>query len=157
MNRLLVLAILCATALTFAACSKGSNATTTQTASTLSSSSPAPGGVLAQAAGPSSGASVYSTNCITCHQATGQGSPGMYPPLAENPVVTGDPARVIHIVKYGLTGPIKVKGNAFNGQMPAWGSQLSNAQIAAAVTYVRSSWGNKASRVTTAQVAAVTK
>ncbi len=102
----------------------------------------------------SAGASVYQTNCSSCHGADGQGMPSAFPPLAGNPVVTGDPAKVIKIVKSGLTGKITVKGHVFNGQMPAWGTRLSAADIAAAITYVRSTWGNSASAVTESQVSA---
>jgi len=82
---------------------------------------------------------------------------GTFPPLAGNPVVTGDPAKVIHIVKYGLSGSVKVSGATYNGMMPAWGQQLSNADIASVVTYIRSAWENKAGPVTPAQVGSVTK
>jgi len=99
----------------------------------------------------SNGAAVYSTNCSSCHQSDGKGAIG--PPLAGNALVTGDPAKVIHIVKNGLTGTISVNGKTFNGQMPAWKGTLSNNDIAGVITYIRSSWGNKASAVTTAQVA----
>ena len=83
--------------------------------------------------------------------------PGTFPPLAGNAVVAGDPVKVIHIVKYGLTGRVVVAGKTFNGMMPAWSSQLSDADIAAAITYVRSSWGNHASPVTADQVSAVSQ
>jgi mono/diheme cytochrome c family protein len=72
-------------------------------------------------------------------------------------VVTGDPKTVIHIVKYGLNGKIVVAGHPFNGVMPAWGQNLSDAQIASAITFVRSSWGNHASAVSAADVTAATK
>ncbi len=79
--------------------------------------------------------------------------PGTFPPLANNPVVTGDPSKVISIVKNGLTGAIQVNGQTYNGQMPAWKSQLSAADIADVITYIRSSLGNNhASPVTAAQV-----
>jgi len=81
----------------------------------------------------------------------------MFPPLAGNPVVTGDATKVVHIVKYGLTGSIKVKGTTYNGQMPAWGGQLNDGQIAAVVTYLRASWGNRAGPVSLAQVSTVKK
>ena len=84
----------------------------------------------------------------------GQGVPGTFPPLAGNDVVNGDASKVIHIVKFGLTGKIDVTGNSYNGMMPAWGQQMSNDEIAKAITYIRSSWGNKASAVTEADVAA---
>ena len=60
-------------------------------------------------------------------------------------------------MKFGLSGAVAVNGKTFNGMMPAWGTQLSNADIAAALTYVRSSWGNKASAITEAQVSGITK
>jgi cbb3-type cytochrome c oxidase subunit III len=126
-----------------------SSSTTTTTTTDKASAAPAASAMTA-----ADGAKVYDTNCSSCHGATGQGSPGAFPPLALNPVVTGDAGKVIHIVKGGLTGSISVNGHAYNGTMPAWGSQLSNGDIAAAVTYIRSSWGNKASAVTEAQVAA---
>lgn len=103
------------------------------------------------------GAHVYQTNCSSCHQLNGQGTPGAFPPLAGNPAVTGDPAKVIHIVKYGLTGAVTVDGKTYNGMMPAWGAQLSDEDVASAITYVRTAWGNQGSAVSTAQVSAVSK
>jgi ubiquinol-cytochrome c reductase cytochrome b subunit len=101
------------------------------------------------------GASVYSANCAGCHGATGTGVPGTFPPLANNPVVTGDPAKVIDIVKNGLNGvKITALGQTYQGTMPAWKGTLSNAQIAQVITYIRNAWGNKAAAVTEAQVAA---
>ena len=85
---------------------------------------------------------------------SGQGVPGTFPPLAGNDTVNGDASKVIHIVKFGLTGKIDVGGTTYNGMMPAWGQQMSNDDIAKAITYIRSSWGNKASAVTEADVAA---
>lgn len=108
-------------------------------------------------AAANAGRSVYQTNCASCHQADGKGLPGSFPPLAGNPLVTGDPKGVIHAVKYGVTGKISVHGQTFNGIMPPWGSQLSNKQVADVVTYIRSSWGNNAPAVTEAQAAAVAK
>jgi mono/diheme cytochrome c family protein len=107
------------------------------------------------AASSSDGATVFVTNCSSCHGASGQGSPGAFPPLAGNAVVTGDPVHVIHIVKDGLTGQIVVAGKTYNGTMPPWGKVLSNADMAAALTYVRSAWGNHAGAISPAQVGAV--
>jgi len=75
-------------------------------------------------------------------------------PLAANPVVTGDPKTVIGIVNNGLSGSITVKGTTYNGQMPAWKGNLTSKQIADVITYIRTAWGNSASPVTEAQVAA---
>ncbi len=62
---------------------------------------------------------------------------------------------MIHIVKYGLSGPVQVVGKMYDGQMPAWSPQISDANLASVITYVRSSWGNHAAAVTAADVAAV--
>jgi mono/diheme cytochrome c family protein len=106
------------------------------------------------AGGAAAGATVYTANCAGCHGATGTGQPGVFPPLANNPVVTGPADKVISIVNNGLTTPITVNGANFSGSMPAWKGNLTPAQIADVLTYVRSAWGNKASPVTTAQVTA---
>lgn len=122
-----------------------------------SASAPAAAGSSASgAASPTSanGASVFSTNCASCHGAQGQGLPGAFPPLANNPTVTGDPHKVIGIVLGGLHGAITVNGATYNGTMPAWKGTLSNADVADVITYIRGSLGNnKASAVTQAQVA----
>lgn len=98
------------------------------------------------------GASIFTTNCSSCHQANGKGLPGAFPPLAGNSVVVGSASKVIHIVKNGLTGSVTINGNTYNGVMPAWKSKLSTADIAHVVSYIRTSWGNHASTVSTAQV-----
>ena len=109
----------------------------------------------ANPASASDGAVVYVTNCSSCHQADGKGVPGAFPPLAGNAVVTGSPVAVIAIVKGGLDGKVAVNGNVYSGIMPAWGGLLSDDQIAAAITYIRSSWHNRATGVSAAQVAGV--
>lgn len=148
-----------ALAIVLPACSKGTSSSTTTTTTTTESSPAAEatsaGGTTMANAGKSAGngAQVYSQNCQSCHQANGEGN-SAFPPLAKNPVVNGPATAVIHIVKNGLTGPVKVNGKTFNGTMPAWQKQLSDADIAAVITYVRSSWGNHGSAVTAAQVTA---
>ncbi len=100
------------------------------------------------------GAKVFASNCASCHGAQGQGLPGTFPPLANNPVVTGDANKVIGIVLDGLHGSISVNGATYNGQMPAWKGTLSNKDISDVITYIRGSLGNNhASAVTEAQVA----
>ena len=102
----------------------------------------------------SPGAPVFADNCSSCHGAQGQGVPGTFPPLANNPVVTGDATKVIGIVTGGLHGVISINGQSYNGQMPAWKGTLTSKQIADVITYIRGSLGNnKASPVTEAQVA----
>jgi ubiquinol-cytochrome c reductase cytochrome b subunit len=104
--------------------------------------------------GAAAGAAVFTANCSGCHGAAGQGQAGVFPPLAGNPVVVGDATKVIGILNNGLNGSISVKGATYNGQMPAWKGNLTPAQIADVITYIRSAWGNKASPVTEAMVAA---
>ncbi len=146
MNRLSAAILLLGTALIFAGCSKNSSSTTT---TTQTSTAPAATPMSPQMA---SGAAVYNANCATCHGSKGQGQPGAFPPLDGNSVVTGDPRPVIRIVKLGLTGPVRMKGVMYNGQMPAWNGTLSDAQIASVITYVRGAWSNAAAPVTTAEV-----
>jgi mono/diheme cytochrome c family protein len=112
----------------------------------------APSGSPAVAAG-ADGAAVYASNCSACHGAKGQGTAGTVPPLAKNAYVNGDPKKVIHTLLSGMSGAIKVNGTTYDGGMPPWKGVLTNAQISAVLTYVRSSWGNKAPAVTEKQVA----
>jgi mono/diheme cytochrome c family protein len=99
------------------------------------------------------GQKIYNANCSACHNVTGGGQSGVFPPLAGNPMVTGSADTVIAAVKNGLTGSTTVNGKTYNGAMPAWKGKLSNAEIADVITYIRSSWGNSAGAVTEAQVA----
>jgi len=101
--------------------------------------------------GKVSGAEVYNT-CAACHQPNGQGMPGSWPPLAGSEWVINNPEVPIRIVLHGLHGEISVKGQSYNNVMQAWGETFSDEQIAAVVTYARSSWGNSASAVTAEQV-----
>ena len=100
-----------------------------------------------------SGKQVYETVCMACHQADGKGMPGAFPPLAGSDYLLGDPARAVGVVVNGLQGEVVVNGNKFNSVMPAM-VQLSDQQIADALTYAMNSWGNSAGPVTVAQVAA---
>ena len=101
------------------------------------------------------GKQVYSTTCAACHQVTGEGTSGVFPPLAGSEWVTGDDAKLARIILHGLTGPIEVAGETYNGMMPPWGGTMKDADIAAVLTYVRSAWGNKAAPVTAAKVASI--
>jgi mono/diheme cytochrome c family protein len=92
--------------------------------------------------------------CVSCHQATGKGTPGQYPPLAGSEWVQGSPARIARILLNGLQGNIKVAGESFNGNMPAFGAKLKDDQIAAVLTYIRQEWGNKADAIDAATIAA---
>ena len=100
------------------------------------------------------GQHLYQTYCVGCHQAEGQGIPGTFPPLAKSDFLMADTGRVIETVLNGLTGPLEVNGQRYNGTMPPMG-HLMDEDIADVLTYIRSSWGNTGSPVTTADVATV--
>lgn len=93
----------------------------------------------------------YQTVCITCHQAEGQGIAGAFPPLAGSEWLLGNPEIPIRIVLLGLTGPIEVEHKPFNSTMPP-PPGLSDDQIAEAITFARSHFGNHASNVDVAMV-----
>lgn len=100
------------------------------------------------------GAQIFATKCAACHQAAGQGT-SAYPPLNGNPdVVAADPKSMIATIVNGRSGALTVNGTTYNGKMPTWKGQLSNADIAAVATFVRSAWTNRAPGVTEQQVAA---
>ena len=85
------------------------------------------------------GAQLYLANCAGCHQASGRGLPGVFPPLAGNPVVlAADPNDIVKVVDNGIRGR-----NGFVA-MPAFKIQLTEQQVADLANYVRTSWGNQA-------------
>ncbi len=108
-----------------------------------------------QAGSSTDGEQVYGSICITCHQADANGLQGAFPPLAGSAVATGDAEVSIKIVLSGLTGEMTRGGATYNGMMTPWGATMSDADIAAVLTYVRSSFGNSAGAVTESQVAGV--
>jgi len=92
--------------------------------------------------------------CMACHGMDGGGAAGVGPPLAGSEWVTGPVENLILIQLRGLQGPIKVKGTEYNLIMPPQAHQTDD-QIAAVLTFIRNSFGNKASAVTAEQVAAL--
>ena len=101
------------------------------------------------------GKAVYEARCMSCHQANGAGMPGVFPTLHNTPWVVGSPERLIAIVLNGLMGELTVEGVTYNGAMPAWGGMLSDEEISAVLTFVRSSWGNQAPAISDSTVAGV--
>lgn len=132
------------------ACGGGGDGTDTAAAS---------GGTKAAASAPAqagAGERNYQQRCVSCHQLNGEGTAGVFPPLVGSEYVTTANVGVpIRIVLHGLQGPITVKGAEYNSLMPAYGVGIvmSDAEVAAVLTYVRSSWGNNASAVTAEDVA----
>jgi len=93
--------------------------------------------------------------CQTCHQATGLGVPGQYPPLVGSEWVNRDVETPIRIVLYGLEGPLTVKGDSYNNKMPHFHDKLSDNEVAAVVSHIRTTWGNNAAPAKPEDVAAV--
>ena len=105
------------------------------------------------------GSKQYALACVTCHMSTGQGLPGVFPPLVDSEWVTASEERLIAIVLHGLKGPITVNGQTYGAAaMPAFGQgsgyNWSDEKIAAVLTYIRQEWGNTASAIETATVTA---
>ena len=105
------------------------------------------------AAALAAGKSLYVQNCLSCHQADGGGVDGMNPPLGKTSYVLGEKPRLIKVLLNGLKGQ-DIDGEAYHNVMPAQAT-LTDQQIADILTYVRNSFGNKASAVTAAEVKAV--
>lgn len=104
--------------------------------------------LLASAAAPAaalaaSPQSLFMDNCSACHQATGKGIPGAFPPLAGSALVKGDPHLLATTVLNGRAG------------MPSFKDDLSDADLAAILTYIRGAWGNGAKPLAPPQVAAI--
>jgi mono/diheme cytochrome c family protein len=98
----------------------------------------------------------YDQVCGLCHGVDGLGKPGQAPPLADSEWVnTKGVQRVIAVPLAGIGGPLTVKGQTWNLSMPAMGAAMSDEDLAGVLTYIRSSWGNKASAVTADDVKAV--
>jgi len=101
------------------------------------------------------GKAVYENICGLCHNNDGTGKPNQAPPFVGSEWVLGSPNRMIRIPLVGLSGPLKVKDQQWDLAMPNMGAALSDDDLAAVLTYIRQSWGNKASAITPEQVKAV--
>ena len=97
------------------------------------------------------GETIYKKYCISCHQADGGGVPNMAPPLIQTSYVLGEKETLIKIVLNGLKN-VDINEETYNNPMPALGAVLKDKEIADVLTYVRNSFGNKASAVTTDDV-----
>lgn len=97
------------------------------------------------------GKDIYVKYCMSCHQQDGSGVPYTFPTLQKSNWVNGDKTKLIKVVLNGLEGEIDVNGETFNGTMPKQ-NNLTDNQIALVLTYLRQSFGNKASVVNPAEV-----
>ena len=105
--------------------------------------------MLALAAdGPVDGAAVYAGNCVACHQATGLGLAGAFPPLAGSGWVLGEPEILGQILLHGIQGEIEVLGQRRTTASCPRSRSCPTAELAAVQNYVRNEWGNEAPEVT---------
>lgn len=102
---------------------------------------------VAGAAPAVDGKQLYAAKCVACHQGSGLGVAGVFPPVAASEWVLGDEKILTNILLHGVNGEMIVKGNKYNGLMPPWKS-LSDAELSAVLSYIRSDWGNAAPPIT---------
>jgi mono/diheme cytochrome c family protein len=100
------------------------------------------------------GKTLFETSCAACHQAHGYGMEGLAPPLVDSEWVAGTDHRLARIVLHGLHGPVFVKGQRFDLDMPAFGS-FDDGQLAAILTYVRREWEHTYDPVSPATLAKI--
>jgi len=98
-----------------------------------------------------SGKKVYTLYCLSCHQMDGGGVQNMNPPLIKTTYVLGDKGKLAKIVLKGFSDNVEINGDTYSNVMPSL-SILKDQEIADVLTYVRNSFGNKASAVTAADV-----
>ncbi len=108
------------------------------------------------------GAALFTSTCQTCHGPDGGGIKSLAPPLNASEWVTGDKNKLIPLVLFGLSGPVKVNGTVYkapeyNGEMPGMGynSDLPDEDIAQVISFIRNSWNNTAPKVTAKEVTAI--
>ena len=102
------------------------------------------------------GKEIYQDFCLQCHLDTGKGVSGVFPPLAQSDYLLNDLDLSIKGIKYGMSGPITVNGEEYNGVMQNQG--LDDVEIADVMNYVINSWGNKSKEVITPErVASITE
>jgi len=100
------------------------------------------------------GKKVYMQYCISCHQADGGGVQNMNPPLIKTQYVLGDKSKLVSILQNGFNENVEINGDTYSNAMPSF-SFLKNPDIANVLTFVRNSFGNKASAVTLKEVSAI--
>jgi len=93
------------------------------------------------------GEEIYQDFCLQCHLDTGKGVSGVFPPLVESDYLMNNIDLSIRGVKYGLSGPIVVNGEEYDGVMQNQG--LDNEEIADVMNYILNSWGNKSTDLIT--------
>ncbi|HEY0877451.1 MAG TPA: cytochrome c [Zeimonas sp.] len=92
------------------------------------------------------GKALYAAQCAACHQPTGKGVVGVFPPLDGSEWVGGNERVLANILLHGIDGEIEVLGTKYKGSMPPF-ERLSDAELAAIATWLRNQWSNRAAAV----------
>lgn len=93
------------------------------------------------------GEQTYNNDCSGCHQRSGKGIPGGFPPLAGHApriLAQAGHAYLVRLLLFGLAGAIEVEGTSYDGSMPSWSGELRDDQIAAVINHVLTDWDNAA-------------
>ena len=101
------------------------------------------------------GTSLFVANCSSCHGADGSGIRGVFPPLNGSSIVQGDKQTLTKILLHGMQGQVTVQGDQYNGTMPSFGNILSDEQISATITYIRSMPDNETGGISAEEVSKV--
>lgn len=117
--------------------------------------------LLAQASHPAlaaDGAQLFSTHCQACHQAGGEGAPGIAPPLAgtlaRRAALPEGQAQLASTLVAGLSGPISSRGERYNGNMPAFAATLKDEELALLLNHLLSAFNASPVQVDAALFAA---
>jgi nitrite reductase (NO-forming) len=108
-------------------------------------------GTLSQDDQVAAGKALFEGTCSVCHQGTGAGLPGVFPPLAKSDYLAADTKRAIGVLLHGLSGKVTVNGTEYNSVMPPM-NQLNDDEVANILTYVLNSWGNAGGRIDASDV-----
>lgn len=103
------------------------------------------------------GEKIYTQYCLPCHQVDGSGVPQLNPPLKNSAYVLGKESKLVSIVMHGFNEGVEINGDTYTNQMPPVGANFKDEEIADVVTYVRNSFGNKASAISAEEVKALRK
>lgn len=98
---------------------------------------------------------VYDDFCVTCHLPNGQGTKGVFPPLANSDYLMNNREGSIRAIKFGQTGEIQVNGITYNSAMAPMG--LTDAEVADVMNYINNSWGNSSKKMVTVQEVSAVK
>jgi nitrite reductase (NO-forming) len=114
----------------------------------------AAGGTLTLQDQVGAGKALFNGTCSVCHQASGAGLAGVFPPLAGSDYLNADPHRAAGVIMHGLSGKVTVNGKEYDSVMPPM-NQLNDDEVANILTYVLNSWGNKGGQVKTSDIKAI--